>query len=256
MISASTCAMRLFPLGEIERIFDHLQRSRSPCRERWAINTGWDGSRLSAAYFFQAWANHDRALAAGQRALAIATDLGDVGPPGHRPELSGRRSTAAWETFGRRWSASRRTWRSHVANCSMSALACLVWPLCSPVAIVARSLAELGAFAEGRAMAEEAIRHCRGRRSPLQPCLVYVGRWLSVPAPRRPPPGHPRARTGPGPCAGAAHPARCPLDCLRPWERPMPSPDGLPRPCHCWSRRWSRASPWDLMLDHALVSPG
>ena len=79
------------------------------------------GLCLSAHYFMQT-GEPDSALASGQRALAIAVDLGDVGLTVTAQTTWGR-STAAWEIIVGQWSASKRMWRVSMASYSMSALA-------------------------------------------------------------------------------------------------------------------------------------
>ena len=64
----------LYPLGELSGSC-LLAGSRRPSPRPWAITTGWEGLCLSVTPFY-AGRRTDRALAAGQRALAIATAWG------------------------------------------------------------------------------------------------------------------------------------------------------------------------------------
>ena len=55
----------------------------------------------------------------------------------------------------------------------MSASACLVWPPCSPRSFLTCSLAECGAFAEGRAPAEEGVRIAEAADHPFSRVMAY-----------------------------------------------------------------------------------
>ena len=68
----------LFPLGEIERIFVYLQEAQTLAE---VLGDHHRLGRVSASlsnHFMQV-GEPDRALASGRHALAIATDLGEVG---------------------------------------------------------------------------------------------------------------------------------------------------------------------------------
>ena len=153
----------------------------------------------------------DHALASGQRALAIAADLGDVGLTVTAQHYLGQCLLAAWGTIVGRWSASKRTWRVSTASYSMSASACLVWPLCTPAAHLASHLAECGAFAEGRAPAEEGVRIAEAADHPYSRVLAY---WAVGFRSLRQGDLHqaiPVLERGSRPRASGAHPALSPL---------------------------------------------
>ena len=106
-------------------------RTPPPSPRPWAISTGWGGSLPICSPILRRQA--DRALASGQRALAIAADLGRGWPQGRGAALPG----VCLPQPGRLSPGGgvlRRTWRISTASGSMSASACLVWPPCSPAA--------------------------------------------------------------------------------------------------------------------------
>src|SRR5262249_30771681 len=146
----------LFPLSEIERIFVYLQEAEALAR---TLNDqhrlGWVSASL-LAHFLQT-CEPDYALASGQRALAIAADLEDIG------------LTVTAQTFLGQVYSFVGDYRRAV-ECFQKNVACLQGELlqerfglpglASVLARVhlARCLAECGAFAEGRALAEEGVR--------------------------------------------------------------------------------------------------
>jgi len=161
----------LWPLGEIERIFADLQEA--------AVLAGALGDqhrlgRVSAyllAYFLQA-CDPDHALASGQRALAIAADLGDVGL-----------TVSAQNSLGQIYCSLGDYPRA--VECLQKNVACLRGELLherfgqtgvfSAVSRshLARNLAECGAFAEGRVPAEEGVRIAEGADHPYSRVVAY-----------------------------------------------------------------------------------
>ena len=94
----------LLPLDEQARIFDHLRAA-----EALAERLG-DDQRLGriAGYlciYFSAMGEHDRAIAAGQRALALATTSGAFDVQVAAQSRPGPWRTMPWGTFGRRWTS-------------------------------------------------------------------------------------------------------------------------------------------------------
>ena len=90
---------------------------------------GWVAAYL-LAHFVQA-CDPDRALASGQRALAIAADLGDVGLTVTVQGYLG----IVYRSLGdyrRAVEYSKRMWRVSTARCSRSASACTRYLPCSP----------------------------------------------------------------------------------------------------------------------------
>ena len=78
LISAWRCAMRS-TLWASSGGSSSTCRKPKPLPKPWATNIGWGGSRPIYSPNFVVAGELDRALASGQRALAIATALGDIG---------------------------------------------------------------------------------------------------------------------------------------------------------------------------------
>jgi class 3 adenylate cyclase/tetratricopeptide (TPR) repeat protein len=169
----------LHPLGEQARLFDHL-RAAETLAERLS-----DDQRLGrvAGYltiYFSAMGEYDRAIAAGQRALALATTSGafDV-------------QVVAQTTLGQVY-CSGGNFRSglDVARRAMVLLTgeqryarfvgMVTLPAVASRAYVAGCLAEMGDFAEGRGVAEEAVRIAEAAEQPfsIAAALLYIG-WCS-----------------------------------------------------------------------------
>ena len=171
------CELRnaLFPLGEQARLFDSLREA-----EALAERLG-DDQRLGriAGYlciFFSNMDEHNRAIAAGQRALALATtsDAFDV-----RVVAYIFLSLAYYDVGD----------FQQALDCSQRARALLTGELCyahfgliNPPAVSSRGrlawcLAELGDFAEGHSVGEEAVRIAEAVAQPysLAAALIFVG---------------------------------------------------------------------------------
>ncbi len=166
----------LHPLGEQARLFDHLHAA-----EALAERLG-DDRRLGriAGYlgiYFSAMGEYDRAIAAGQRALVLATTsgafdvqvvaqtvLGQVYCSGgdFRPGLDVARRAMALLTGEQRYAR-------FVGMVTLPAVASRVY--------VAGCLAELGGFAEGRGVGEDAVRIAEVAEQPfsIASALLWVG---------------------------------------------------------------------------------
>ena len=147
----------LHPLGESERILNHL-RQAEPLAE--ALG---DQRRLGqlAGYMsvcLRHRGNIDDALASAQRALAIATALGDVGLQVAANSFLGELYLWVLNDYRQAAEAFRRNveilhgalLRERFGTTNVQSVVCR--------AQVARCLAELGTFAEGRAYGEDALR--------------------------------------------------------------------------------------------------
>ena len=97
----------LFLLGELKRVFVYLQEAQTLAE---VLGDHHRLGRVSASLInsFMQVGEYDRALASGRRALAIATDLGEVGLAVMAQHHLGN-VDAAWETILGQWSASKRT---------------------------------------------------------------------------------------------------------------------------------------------------
>jgi tetratricopeptide (TPR) repeat protein len=142
-----------WPLGEFGRIFVCLQDAAALGDQH---RLGWVSASL-LAYFAQAGDPPDRALASGQRALAIAAVLGDV-----------RLTVVAQHYLGhvyRNLGDYRRAVDFYRKNMALlhgellhEHLGMPGLPSVLSHSFLTCSLAECGAFAEGRASAEEGVR--------------------------------------------------------------------------------------------------
>ena len=101
---------------------------------------------------------YDQAIAAAQRALALATAGGDVVLQALANLLPRHRLPAPRATIVGRSTASGRLWRSSTGRGAASASVRSSCPPCSPVPTLAWCHAELGTFAEGRALGDEGLR--------------------------------------------------------------------------------------------------
>jgi class 3 adenylate cyclase/tetratricopeptide (TPR) repeat protein len=162
----------LFPLSEIERTFVYLQEAEALAR---ALSDqhrlGWVSASL-LAHFLQT-CEPDYALASGQRALAIAADLEDIG------------LTVTAQTFLGQVYSFVGDYRRAV-ECFQKNVVCLQGEilqerfglpgLASVLARVhlARCLAECGVFAEGRALAEEGVQIAEAADHPYSRALAYL----------------------------------------------------------------------------------
>ena len=117
---------------------------------------------------------YDQAIAAGQRALALATASGDVvlqalanhssgSPTRPRATIVGR-STASEQTVASLDGAQRR---ERFGQLSLPAVFSRAW--------LARCHAELGAFAEGSALGEEGLQIAEAVAHPASLMVAYYG---------------------------------------------------------------------------------
>ena len=229
----------LLPSGQPGRILAYL-REAEPLQRFSMTRIGWHRSCSFCQRYFRYMGSHDQALAPAQRALALTTAGGEVvlqavvnrcnlglGLSSHRATIAGRL------TSFRQIVASRRGGRS-----ATSAAARSTCPPCYPVPGSPGCHAELGMFAEGRALGEEGLRIAEAVITHRASCLP-LGGWSAGPPPRRPAQGTPPARTGRGYLSGRRFRSISP-GWLRPWGPRIRCPGGLPTPCRCSRRRRSR----------------
>ena len=220
-----------------------LERTSSPCRtpppspRPWVTSTAGVVATYLLTHFAQA-CELDRALASGQRALAIAADLGRLASRSRRSTTWGL-STAAWETV----TGAVECLKERGVSPRRAAPGALrpAWSgLVLSRSFLTFSLAECGAFAEGR-LAQR--KGCGLPRPPITPSAGSwrIGPWAFGRCARG-------ISTRPSPCSNApstsrrgVHPVLSPPGRLI-LGAAMRSPDGPPRPYRCWSRRSSR--PW------------
>jgi class 3 adenylate cyclase/tetratricopeptide (TPR) repeat protein len=161
----------LFPLGEFERIFVCLQDAAALAEALGDHDRlGWVSAYLIAHFLLACEPDH--ALASGQRALAIAADLGDVGLTVVAQHYLG----LVYRSLGDYQQA---------VDCFQKNVACLQGELLherfglSGLASVfsrshlVRSLTECGTFAEGRTPAEEGVRIAEDADHPYSRVFAY-----------------------------------------------------------------------------------
>jgi class 3 adenylate cyclase/tetratricopeptide (TPR) repeat protein len=146
----------LMPLDEQVRIFDHL-RAAEALAERLD-----DPQRLGrvASYlciYFTTRGEHDRAIAAGQRALALATTSGAFDVQVTAQTYLGQAYHAMGD-FQQALDFSRRVIALLTGELLYARLGRVAPPALSARGFVTWCLSELGDFAEGRAVEEEEVR--------------------------------------------------------------------------------------------------
>jgi class 3 adenylate cyclase/tetratricopeptide (TPR) repeat protein len=160
------------PLGELERMLEHLRAA-----EALATALG-DQRRLGRVFASMAhcfwWSGEpDRALASGQRALAVAASLGDV-------ELEMVTSVRLGQTYfalgeyRRAADACRACLAALKGDLVREGFGLPALPAVVSLAFLGRSLALLGDFAAGIATTEEALRLAEGAGHPYS---VVLGGW-------------------------------------------------------------------------------
>ena len=161
----------LFPLGEIERMFVYLQEAEVLAEALGdQPRLGWVSAYL-LTHFIQA-GEPDHALTSGQRALAIAADLGDVGLMVTAQNYLGH----VYHSLG----DHPRAMECHQKNVAYLQGELLHERLGLPGlasvlsrSFLAQNLAECGIFAEGRALAEEGMRIADAADHPYSRVVSY-----------------------------------------------------------------------------------
>ena len=156
-----------------------------------------------------------------------------------------RTSTSASPTRPRativgRSTASGRPWRSFDGARRHERFGQLFLPAVTSRALLAWCHAELGMFAEGRALGEEGLRIAEAVAHPAS--LMFASWGIGLLALRQGdlPRALPLLERAVGICQDADLPAYVPLGWLRPWVRRIPWAGASPTPCHCSRRRWNR----------------
>jgi tetratricopeptide (TPR) repeat protein len=161
----------LFLLGEIERVFVCLQEAQILAEALGDHHRlGWVFANLINP--FMQLCEHDRALASGQRALAIATDLGEVG----LAVMAQHHLGIVYRSLGD-YPRAVECFRKNVA-CLHGELLHERFGLTGMASVLSRSfltcsLAEYGAFAEGREPAEEGVRIAEAVDHPYSRVIAY-----------------------------------------------------------------------------------
>jgi tetratricopeptide (TPR) repeat protein len=184
----------LFPLDAHTRIFDQL-RAAEPLAERLddPRQFGWIASYLCIS--FSAMSEHGRAIAAGQRALALATTSGAFDVQVVALTYLGVAYYAAGD-FRQALDVLRRVIALSTGEWHATRFGTPVLPAVVSRGYMAGSLAALGDFAEGRGVAEEAVRLAEAVEQPysIAACL-HLGYGIC--------PGRARCGSPPTPQRGA-----------------------------------------------------
>jgi class 3 adenylate cyclase/tetratricopeptide (TPR) repeat protein len=167
------CRSSLLPLGEVDRILDHL-------REAETLAQGLADQRRLAwvstymTIHFSMIAQNEQGLASGQRAVAIATAVGDV-----RLQVvaSAYLGQAEYRAGDYRLAADRlrRCAASLTGELVHERLGQAALPAVYSRTLLASSLAELGEFSEGTAHADEAIQIAEAIDHPFSLGLAFHG---------------------------------------------------------------------------------
>jgi tetratricopeptide (TPR) repeat protein len=163
----------LLPLDEQARIFEHL-RAAEPLAERLG-----DPQRLgrlvsSLCFSFSVMGEHDRAIAAGQRALALATSSGAFDVQVHAQNSLSVAYYAAGD-FRQALDVSQRMIAGLTGERLSEHFGLSIFPGLIGRGYVALCLAELGSFAEGTGIGEEAVRLAEAVAQPYSLIIVLNG---------------------------------------------------------------------------------
>ena len=200
----------LLPSGDLERILVYLREAESLAA---ALDDPRRLGRVSRSLSVHFWNRgaYDQAIAAGQRALALATASGEVvlhalanlglGFTYYAQGDYHRAIDCLGQTVVSLDGAQRRERFGQVFLPAVLSRTYLAW--CH---------AELGTFAEGRTLGEEGLRIAEAVDHPASLMVASWGIGLAGPPPRRPAQGAPPARTGYGHLSGRGPPALFPLD--------------------------------------------
>ena len=161
----------LFPLGELERIFVYLQEAQTLAEALGDHHRlGWVSASLINS--FMQVGEPDRALASGLRALAIATDLGEVGLAVTAQHGLGLVYCSLGD-YPRAVECFRKNVARLHGELLHERLGMTGVPSVLSRSFLACNLAESGAFAEGRAPAEEGVRIAEAADHPYSRILAY-----------------------------------------------------------------------------------
>ena len=185
----------LWALGEFRQMLDYLREAETLAK---ALDDQPRLGRVSAymCRYFREMGDHDGAVECGQHALAVAETLGDFALQVMAHHFLG----VAYHALGdhrRAMGLLRSNVESLAGDLIRERFGLPGLPAVISRAWLARCLTELGAFPEGIAHAEEAVRHRRGGRSPKQPYPCVSRGRFSRPPQEGPLQGHPRTRTRP-----------------------------------------------------------
>jgi class 3 adenylate cyclase/tetratricopeptide (TPR) repeat protein len=167
------CRSSLLPLGELDRILNHLREAEALAQgladQR---RLGWVSTYMTI--HFSMIAQNEQGLASGQRAVALAAAVGDIPLQVVASNYLGQAEYRAGEyrlAAGR----LRRSVASLTGDLVRERLGQAALPAVYSRTLLASSLAELGEFSEGTARAQEAIQIAEALDHPFSLGLAFHG---------------------------------------------------------------------------------
>ena len=195
------------------------------------------GLALSVTTISTIMGAYDQAIAAGQRALALATASGDVVLQALANLLLGIAYQAQGD-YRRAIDCFRQTVAALDGARRHERFGQAILP-----AVLSRASRQVpcraGHVRRGQCPRGRRAPDCRGGRAPREPDVCLVGDRSAGPPPRRPAQGAPPLERAVGICQDADLPAVSP-GWQRPWGRRIPWAGASPTPCRCSRRRWNR----------------
>jgi class 3 adenylate cyclase/tetratricopeptide (TPR) repeat protein len=167
------CRSSLLPLGELDRILDHLRAAETLAQALADQHRlGWVSTYMTI--HFSMIGQNEQGLASGRRAVALAAAGGDV-----RLQVvaSAYLGQAEYRAGDYRPAVDRLRWSvaSLTGDLVRERLGQAALPAVYSRTLLASSLAELGEFSEGTACAHEAIRIAEALDHPFSLGLAYHG---------------------------------------------------------------------------------
>jgi class 3 adenylate cyclase/tetratricopeptide (TPR) repeat protein len=162
----------LLPLGDQARMFDHL-RAAEALAERLGDDQRLGQVAGHLCIYFSAMGEYDRAIAAGQRALALATTSGAFDVQVTAQTRLGQVYYTGGD-FRQALDVARRAMALLTGEPRSARFDMVALPTVASRTYVAGCLAELGGFAEGRGVAEDAVRIAE---TVAQPYRIAAAHW-------------------------------------------------------------------------------
>ena len=162
----------LGPLWEPTRMFDHL-RTAEALAKRLGDDQRLGRVACSLCNCFLVMGEHDRAMAAGQRALALATASGAFDIQVVAQYHLGMAYSAVGD-FEQALDVARQVIALLTGELRYARFGLIAPPAVLSRGVVAWSLAELGGFAEGRGVAEDGVRLAEAVEQPYSMAIALV----------------------------------------------------------------------------------
>jgi tetratricopeptide (TPR) repeat protein len=163
----------LWSLGELRQMLDYLREAATLAE---ALDDQPRLGRVAAflCRYSREMGDHDSAVESGEHALAVAETLGDVALRVMAQHFLG----VAYHTLGdhrRAMGVLRRNVEALAGDLIHESFGVVGYPAVNSRAWFVRCLAELGAFPEGVAYGEEAVRIAEAVEHPVSRVLAYLG---------------------------------------------------------------------------------